>query len=65
MMNVYVDANYAHAVAVGANVTVGLGDAFFGERRYQATDQRAPGGTSGSASATSAPAAAVSPNLRG
>jgi uncharacterized glyoxalase superfamily protein PhnB len=41
MMNVYVhdiDAHYAHAVAEGAEVTMGLDDAFFGERRYEATD---------------------------
>ena len=41
MMNVYVqdiDAHYAHAVAEGATVTMDLDDAFFGERRYEATD---------------------------
>jgi uncharacterized glyoxalase superfamily protein PhnB len=41
MMNVYVhdiDAHYAHAVAEGANITMELADAFFGERRYEATD---------------------------
>ena len=41
MMNVYVhdiDAHYAHAVAEGANVTMELEDAFYGERRYEATD---------------------------
>jgi uncharacterized glyoxalase superfamily protein PhnB len=41
MMNVYVhdiDAHYAHAVAEGANITMEIGDAFFGERRYEATD---------------------------
>jgi uncharacterized glyoxalase superfamily protein PhnB len=41
MLNVYVhdvDAHYAHAVAAGANVTMTLQDAFFGERRYEATD---------------------------
>jgi PhnB protein len=41
MMNVYVhdiDAHYAHAVAEGADVTMELADAFFGERRYEATD---------------------------
>jgi uncharacterized glyoxalase superfamily protein PhnB len=41
MMNVYVhdiDAHYAHAVAEGADVTMELNDAFFGERRYEATD---------------------------
>jgi PhnB protein len=41
MINVYVhdiDAHYAHAVAGGANVTMALQDAFYGERRYEATD---------------------------
>jgi uncharacterized glyoxalase superfamily protein PhnB len=41
MMNVYVhdiDSHYAHAVAEGADVTMELADAFFGERRYEATD---------------------------
>ena len=41
MMNVYVhdiDAHYAHAVAAGANITMEIDDAFFGERRYEATD---------------------------
>jgi uncharacterized glyoxalase superfamily protein PhnB len=41
MMNVYVhdvDAHYAHAVAEGADITMELDDAFFGERRYEATD---------------------------
>jgi uncharacterized glyoxalase superfamily protein PhnB len=41
MMNVYVhdiDAHYAHAVAEGANITMEIDDAFFGERRYEATD---------------------------
>jgi len=41
MMNVYVhdvDAHYAHAVAHGATITMELDDAFFGERRYEATD---------------------------
>jgi uncharacterized glyoxalase superfamily protein PhnB len=41
MMNVYVhdiDAHYAHAVAEGADVTMALADAFYGERRYEATD---------------------------
>lgn len=41
MMNVYVhdiDAHYAHAVAEGATITMELDDAFFGERRYEATD---------------------------
>ena len=42
MMNVYVDdidAHYAHAVAEGADITMDLDDAFFGERRYEATDR--------------------------
>jgi uncharacterized glyoxalase superfamily protein PhnB len=41
MLNVYVhdiDAHHAHAVAEGADVTMELADAFFGERRYEATD---------------------------
>jgi uncharacterized glyoxalase superfamily protein PhnB len=41
MINVYVhdiDAQYAHAVAEGANITMELADAFYGERRYEATD---------------------------
>jgi len=41
MINVYVhdiDAHYAHAVAEGANITMELQDAFYGERRYEATD---------------------------
>lgn len=41
MMNVYVhdiDAHYAHAVAEGADVTMEIQDAFYGERRYEATD---------------------------
>jgi uncharacterized glyoxalase superfamily protein PhnB len=41
MLNVYVpdvDAHYAHAVAQGADVTMELNDAFYGERRYEATD---------------------------
>jgi uncharacterized glyoxalase superfamily protein PhnB len=41
MVNVYVhdiDAHYAHAVAEGANITMELQDAFYGERRYEATD---------------------------
>jgi PhnB protein len=41
MVNVYVpdvDAHYARAVAEGADVTMDLDDAFFGERRYEATD---------------------------
>jgi PhnB protein len=41
MMNVYVhdvDAHYANAVAEGAEITMELDDAFFGERRYEVTD---------------------------
>jgi uncharacterized glyoxalase superfamily protein PhnB len=41
MLNVYVhdiDHHYAHAVAEGADITMPLADAFFGERRYEATD---------------------------
>ena len=41
MINVYVhdvDAHYATAVAEGATITMELDDAFFGERRYEATD---------------------------
>ena len=41
MMNVYVDdvdARYANAVAEGANITMELDDAFYGERRFEATD---------------------------
>jgi uncharacterized glyoxalase superfamily protein PhnB len=41
MLNVYVhdiDAHYAHARAQGADITMELDDAFFGERRYEATD---------------------------
>ena len=40
-MMVYVhdiDAHYAHAVAEGADITMEIDDAFFGERRYEATD---------------------------
>jgi uncharacterized glyoxalase superfamily protein PhnB len=33
-----VDAHYAHAVAEGADITMELQDAFYGERRYEATD---------------------------
>jgi len=33
-----VDAHYAHAVAEGADVTMPIQDAFYGERRYEATD---------------------------
>jgi len=41
MMNVYVDdidEHYAHAVANSADITMDLDDAFYGERRYEATD---------------------------
>ena len=41
MVNVYVhdvDAHYAHAVGEGADVTMALEDAFYGERVYEATD---------------------------
>jgi uncharacterized glyoxalase superfamily protein PhnB len=41
MLNVYVhdiDAHYAAAVAAGATITMEIDDAFFGERRYEATD---------------------------
>jgi PhnB protein len=40
-MMVYVhdiDAHYAHAVAEGATITMAVEDAFYGERRYEATD---------------------------
>ena len=33
-----VDAHFAHAVALGAHVTMPVQDAFYGERRYEATD---------------------------
>ena len=33
-----VDAHYAHAVAEGADITMEVEDAFYGERRYEATD---------------------------
>jgi uncharacterized glyoxalase superfamily protein PhnB len=33
-----VDAHFAHAVAQGADITMQLQDAFYGERRYEATD---------------------------
>ncbi len=33
-----VEAHYAHAVAAGADITMELSDAFYGERRYEATD---------------------------
>jgi PhnB protein len=41
MLNVYVhdiDAHYANAVEHGADVTMELQDAFYGERRYEVTD---------------------------
>jgi uncharacterized glyoxalase superfamily protein PhnB len=41
IMHVYVhdiDAHYAHAVTEGADITMELDDAFYGERRYEATD---------------------------
>ncbi len=41
MLNVYVpdiDAHYAIASAQGADITMDLEDAFYGERRYEATD---------------------------
>ena len=40
-MMVYVDdidAHYAHAVANGADISLSIEDAFYGERRYEATD---------------------------
>jgi uncharacterized glyoxalase superfamily protein PhnB len=40
-MMVYVrdiDAHYAHALAAGADITMAIEDAFYGERRYEATD---------------------------
>jgi uncharacterized glyoxalase superfamily protein PhnB len=33
-----VDAHFAHAVAEGADITMPIQDAFYGERRYEATD---------------------------
>jgi uncharacterized glyoxalase superfamily protein PhnB len=33
-----IDAHYANAVAEGADITMELRDAFYGERRYEATD---------------------------
>ena len=33
-----VDAHYEHAVAEGADITMEIEDAFYGERRYEATD---------------------------
>jgi uncharacterized glyoxalase superfamily protein PhnB len=41
MLNVYVhdvDAHYERAVGEGADITMTLEDAFYGERRYEATD---------------------------
>ena len=41
MVNVYVDdidAHYVQAVEQGADITMALQDAFYGERRYEATD---------------------------
>jgi PhnB protein len=41
IMHVYVhdiDAHFARAVADGADITMELDDAFYGERRYEATD---------------------------
>jgi RNA polymerase sigma-70 factor (ECF subfamily) len=46
MMMVYVhdiDAHCAHAVEQGATITVELQDAFYGERRYEATDPEGHG----------------------
>jgi uncharacterized glyoxalase superfamily protein PhnB len=38
-LNVHdIDSHYARAVAAGADVTMELQDAFYGERRYEATD---------------------------
>jgi uncharacterized glyoxalase superfamily protein PhnB len=34
----HIEAHYAHAVAEGADITMPLDDAFYGERRYEATD---------------------------
>jgi RNA polymerase sigma-70 factor, ECF subfamily len=33
-----IDAHYAHAVAAGATITMELEDAYYGSRRYEATD---------------------------
>ena len=33
-----IDSHYARAVAQGADITMELEDAFYGERRYEATD---------------------------
>jgi uncharacterized glyoxalase superfamily protein PhnB len=33
-----IDAHYAHAIAEGANITMEINDAFYGERRYEAVD---------------------------
>ena len=41
MIQVYVhdiDAHYTHAVDAGAEITMPIQDAFYGERRYEATD---------------------------
>jgi uncharacterized glyoxalase superfamily protein PhnB len=41
MVNVYVhdiDSHYRHSVAEGADITMELQDAFYGQRRYEATD---------------------------
>ena len=41
MINVEVDnidTHYAHAVAEGAEITMALEDAYYGARRYEATD---------------------------
>jgi RNA polymerase sigma-70 factor (ECF subfamily) len=41
MMNVRVDgvdAHYAHAMAEGADITMEINDAYYGSRRYEATD---------------------------
>lgn len=41
MLNVYVpdiDAHYTNAAAQGADITMEIEDAFYGERRYEATD---------------------------
>ncbi len=39
MVNVHdIDAHYAHAVGEGADITMPLEDAFFGQRRFEASD---------------------------
>jgi uncharacterized glyoxalase superfamily protein PhnB len=46
MLNVRVvdiDAHYAHAVAEGADITMEINDAFYGERRYEARDPEGHG----------------------